>query len=287
MSKCLTIEALKHKYDIKYMCEVLELNRSTYYNFLKYNAKDEKDKELKETIKQIDKEVFSTYGRNRMTIEVNKRLNSNYNSKKIRRIMKELNIECVIRVKKKRFKKTAAEYTAENLMNRDFTVEAENQKWSTDVTEVKTAEGKIYISGIIDIHSKKLLGYSIRNTNDNELVFTNLKDVIEKENIDIDNNNLMIQTDRGYQYTSYGFKHIRGNIKHSMSRPGHCPDNSPIESFWGIFKSEFVYNPICKEYFKTKELAIKEIENYFKFYNETRITLKGTTPNIIRNNSLI
>ncbi len=72
-------------------------------------------------------------------------------------------------------------------------------------------------------------------------------------------------------YHTYGFKSIRGNIIHSMSLPWHCFDNSPIESFCGIFKSEFVYN------FKTREEAIKDIEMYFKFYNNIRIILKVTT----------
>lgn len=283
----MTVDELCNKYSISYICKVLNLHRSTYYNYLNYKKTNKgKDLKLKETILEINKFVSSTYGRNRMTIEVNKKLNTNYNPKKIRRLMRELGIECLIRTKKKRYKKTNEEYTKENILNRNFSTTGKNQKWSTDVTEITTSEGKLYVSGIIDIHSKELIDFEIGSINNNQLVFKNIKKAIEQENIDINNNNLIIQTDRGYQYTSYGFRDIIGKISHSMSRPGHCPDNSPIESFWGIFKSECIYNPINKGRFRTKKETINIIKKYFKFYNNDRITLKGTTPNEIRHNSL-
>ena len=96
----------------------------------------------------------------------------------------------------------------------------------------------------------------------------------------------ILQSDRGFQYTSYMFKNITKDITHSMSRPGHCPDNSPIESFWGIFKSECYYNKLNKDKFRTKEEAIKTIKEYIEFYNKVRVNLKGTTPYQIRCNSL-
>lgn len=219
-----------------------------------------------------------------MTIAVNKRLNSKFNEKKIRRIMIEEDVVCVIRAKKKRFKKSSEEYIVENILRRDFSTNKDNEKISTDVTEINTGEGKIYLSGIIDMHSKSLITYNIGNSNNNELVFNNFKDFIN--NNDIDLSNITLQSDRGFQYTSYGFKQIIKEMKHSMNRPGHCPDNTPIESFWGTFKAECYYNPLLKDRFKTKEEAIKTIEDYIYFYNNVRINLKGTTPNQIRNNSL-
>ena len=114
-------------------------------------------------------------------------------------------------------------------------------------------------------------------------MMNNLFDNIGKENL----GDIFIQTDRGYQYTSWQFKEIiKGKLIHSMNRPGHYPDNSPIESFWGILKAELYYNPQCKELFRTKLSAKNAIENYIEFYNTKRITEKGTTPELIRNNSL-
>lgn len=237
-----------------------------------------------EAIKKIDKEVKSTYGRNRMTIAVNNKLNTKYNSKKIRRIMIENDITCVIRVKKKRYIKPKAEYIAENILKRDFNTTCDNQKYSTDITEIKTNEGKLYLSAVIDMHSKKIISHKIGESNNNKLVFNTFKEIMN--DTDIDFKKVTLQSDRGFQYTSYQFKEIIKDITHSMNKPGSCADNSPIESFWGVFKVESYYNPLCKEYFKTKELAIKTINEYIEFYNNKRINLKGTTPNEIRNNSL-
>ncbi|NYV27564.1 IS3 family transposase [Streptobacillus felis] len=283
LAKYLTIEELNSKYTIKYLYKILELNRSSYYNYLKIKDID-RDLELIDTIKTIAREFNYTYGRKRMTIEVNKRLSSKFNEKKIRRIMIEEDIVCVIRVKKRIFKKSSEEYVVENILSRDFTTSRDNEKISTDVTEITTGEGKLYLGGIIDMHSKSLVSYKIGKRNNNELVFDTFKDFINKNNICF--SSLTLQSDRGFQYTSYGFKQIIQDITHSMNRPGHCPDNSLIESFWGTFKSECYYNPYLKDSFKTVEGATKAIEEYINFYNNIRINLKGTTPNQIRSNSL-
>ena len=140
-----------------------------------------------------------------MSIEVFKRCGIKYNEKKIRRIMIEEDIVCVIRVKKKRFKKSSDEYFRDNVLNRDFSTTKDNQKWSTDITEINTGEGKLYISGIIDINSKMLISYEIGNHNNNELVMKTFKN-ININDVDI------LQSDRGFQYTSYMFKNITKDI---------------------------------------------------------------------------
>ena len=276
---------MKDKYSINLICEVLKLNRSSYYEWLKARTNN-KYLEVEKELIAIDNEVNSIYGRKRLTKELNARLNTNYSEQTIRRIMKKIGIECVIRKKKNKYKKTNAEYIEENILMRDFSTTSDNQKFSTDVTEISTPEGKLYLSGIIDMNSKKILEYTISSSNNNELVFrmmTNLFNNIGAKYL----GNIFIQTDRGYQYTSYQFKElIKGKLIHSMNRPGHCPDNSPIESFWGILKAELYYNPKCKKLFRTKLSAKNAIENYIEFYNTKRVTEKGTTPELIRNNSL-
>ena len=144
-----------------------------------------------------------------MSIEVFKRCGIKYNEKKIRRIMIEEDIVCVIRVKKKRFKKSSDEYFRDNVLNRDFSTTKDNQKWSTDITEINTGEGKLYISGVIDINSKMLISYEIGNHNNNELVMKTFKN-ININDVDI------LQSDRGFQYTSYMFKNITKDIVHSI-----------------------------------------------------------------------
>ena len=128
-----------------------------------------------------------------MTIKINQNLNSNYNEKKIRRIMMEEDIICIIRRKKVVRKKTAAQYTAENIMNRNFTTVADNEKWSEDVAEINTREGKLYVSGFRDIHSVYLLGHKISISNNNELVYENIQDILMRKDVKVDK--LMIQTE--------------------------------------------------------------------------------------------
>ena len=122
-----------------------------------------------------------------------------------------------------------------------------------------------------------LISYKIGNHNNDELIMKTFKNIININDVDI------LQNNRGFQYTSNMFKNITKDITHSMSRPGHCPDNSPIESFCGIFKSECYYNKLNKDKFRTKEEAIKE---YIEFYNKVKVNLKETTPYQIRYNSL-
>ncbi|WP_455514642.1 DDE-type integrase/transposase/recombinase, partial [Pseudostreptobacillus sp.] len=81
------------------------------------------------------------------------------------------------RVKKKRFKKSSDEYFRDNILNRDFSTTKDNQKWSTDITEINTGEGKLYVSGVIDINSKMLISYEIGNHNNNELVMKTFKNI--------------------------------------------------------------------------------------------------------------
>lgn len=273
------MDALKHKYAIQYLCNVLSLNRSSYYYF--FNTKEnEETAAIKENIRIIFRNSKETYGRRRMTVAINQRMNKNYNVKRIRRLMIEMDLECVIRKKRRIYPKVKKDYVAENLLNRNFNAAMENQIWSRDITEIPTAEGKLYLSAIIDVHSRSIISHELSNKNDNELVFRTFQKAFEREDVTLEN--LTIQTDRGYQYTSFGFKKLIGDIKHSMNRPGHCPDNSPIESFWGIFKSECLYNKNYKSAFQTKSSAILATTQYLDFYNNSRITLKSTTPSKAR-----
>lgn len=262
----------------------MELNRSSYYQYL-HQSESEETKKLKAVIKEIFESSKSTYGRRRMKVAVNQRLNTQYNEKKINRLMIELDLQCVIRRKRNNYLKVKKDYIAENILNRDFSTTTENQKWSSDITEIPTAEGKLYLSAIIDVNSRKIISYEIANRNDNQLVYSTFKKTWNRNDVTLEN--LTIQTDRGFQYTSFGFKQLIEGIQHSMNRPGHCPDNSPIESFWGILKSESLYNPIEKEKFKSRLTAIEAITEYIEFYNNERITLKSVTPSQARCNALI
>lgn len=211
-----------------------------------------------------------------MTLWVNKELGSNYNIKRIRRLMKIVGVSSVIRRKRKGYKKHIPEQVGENILNREFKADKPNEKWLTDVTEFKVSgtTTKLYLSAIIDLYDNSVVAHKLGTSNNNPLVF-------ETYDLAILNNpdaKPIFHSDRGYQYTSRTFKHkldTQGAIQ-SMSRVGRCIDNGPMEGFFGIIKSEMYY---LNKYNDINVLK-NDIDNYINFYNNERYQtkLKGLSP---------
>jgi len=154
-------------------------------------------------------------------------------------------------------------------LNREFTAKAPNEKWLTDVTEFKYYVGvtvhKIYLSAILDLYDRRIVSYSISDSNDNSLVFENFDDALMKN----PNAHPLFHSDRGYQYTSRSFhaKLEASGMTQSMSRIARCIDNGPMEGFWGILKRERYYG----KRFTSKETLTQMIENYIEYYNNRRL----------------
>src|SRR5699024_7604647 len=199
--------------------------------------------------------------------------------KRIYRLMKVAKIESVIRRKRRNYRRSNPEHIADNLLNRKFTAEKPNEKWVTDVTEFKYGSSKkAYLSAILDLYDGSIISYVLGRSNNNALVFNTLEDAINQ----LDGEQPLIHSDRGYQYTSKGFKQRIDNVKitHSMSRVGKCIDNGPMESFWGTLKSEKYY---LNKYETLDELE-KAINEYIHFYNHERYQerLNGLSPEEFR-----
>lgn len=256
------------KISIKLLCDISGVSRSGYYKWLNHRKTKEEcenDQIVTEILKIYDK-VKDIYGYRRMTMNINRNLGAKFNSKRIYRIMKVLNLKSVIRKKKKRYTPKRLEYISENILNRNFNAESINEKWLTDVTEFKYGKDKkAYLSAILDLYDRSIVSYVIDHRNNNDLVFRTLNEALQKNS----SPPLLIHSDRGYQYTSIGFKNILkvNRIKQSMSRVGKCIDNGPMEGFWGILKSESYY----LDNFQTFEKLREEIDRYIKFYNEKRL----------------
>ena len=224
-------------------------------------------------------EFDGIYGYRRITMNLNKKfeekLNKKFNHKRIYRLMKVTGLESVIRKKKKRYVKALPQHVAENLLNREFTADKSNQKWLTDVTEFKYGNcQKAYLSAILDLHDKSIVAYVLGHSNNNELVFKTLDMALEA----FPGASPMIHSDRGFQYTSYGFKYRldAAGMTQSMSRVGKCIDNGPMEAFWGIVKCEKYY---LHQYHSFEELT-RAIDEYISFYNTRRLQkrLNGLSP---------
>lgn len=172
----------------------------------------------------------------------------------------------VIRRKRPAYRRCTPEATAENILNREFTANAVNKKWCTDVTEMKYgARGeKAYLSAILDLKSRDIVSFAIGRHSNNQLVFETFNLAIQK----YPDAHPLFHSDRGFQYTSKQFKDMleKQGMRQSMSRVGRCIDNGPMEGFWGILKCEMYY----LNHFKTYEELVHAVGQFIHYYNHQR-----------------
>ncbi|MEK4628786.1 IS3 family transposase [Solibacillus sp. FSL R7-0682] len=278
--------AEKEKFPILLLCKLVNVSRAAYYKWLNRQptSHELENKQLIESIEHLYKQVNGIYGYRRITMTINRQRKKNglnkVNKKRIYRLMQISELQAVIRRRPKKYRKVTPDYTAENVLAREFTAEKPNQKWCTDVTEFQYGNGKkAYLSAIIDLYDKSIVSYKFGQLNNNDLVFKTLKPAIRQLN---KQEFPILHSDRGYQYTSKEFKRImeKANLTHSMSRVGRCIDNGPIEAFWGTLKVEKYY----LHKFETYEELKNAIDTYIKFYNNERYqeTLNGLSPKEFR-----
>jgi putative transposase len=247
------------------------MSRQAYYQYKTkaISSRELENEAIADTILMIYHEFNGILGYRMMQLYVNRRMGKQYNHKRIYRLMRLLGLKSVTRVKKKFYVKSTPQHVAENLLNREFTANKKNQKWLTDVTEFQYNGGKAYLSAILDLHDNSIVSFVIGKNNNNTLVFQTLKLAIERN----PKAQPMIHSDRGFQYTSYGFSRMLAlqGMTQSMSRVGRCLDNAPMEGFWGKVKSEKYY---LKKGYSTYEELVHDIETYLEFYNNARLQRK-------------
>ena len=178
--------------------------------------------------------------------------------------MSILHLKSVCRRKRKSYVPSTPEITAENVLNRDFKSDEFGTKWLTDVTEMKYGQNKAYLSAILDLSDKSIVSFVVGHSNNNELVFRTF-DIARQT---YPGAKPIFHSDRGFQYTSKSFKKKlddAGMIQ-SMSRVLRCIDNGPMESFWGMMKSEMYY----LNKFNTYEELEAAIIEYVEYYNNHR-----------------
>ena len=244
--------------------------------------KSDKYVEVKEEITAIYHENKGRYGYRRITTVLHDR-GFLLNHKTVQRLMKQLGLVCLVRMKKYRSYKGEVGKTAPNLLNRDFHAERPNQKWVTDVTEFSLFGQKLYLSPILDLHSSYLISYTISERPVLSMVTTMLEKAFETIP---DKTDLILHSDQGWQYQHKQYQQMlkRKGIRQSMSRKGNCLDNAVVENFFGLLKSELLY----LQKFDSMEHFKQELIDYLDYYNNRRIKakLKGLPPAIYRQQAL-
>nr|WP_235809424.1 IS3 family transposase [Lacticaseibacillus saniviri] len=260
-----------HHHQVTKMCRILGVSRAQYYRYRspKPSKRRAEDADLKQRILRIFAEFKQRYGVMKIHHELNLELQPlqlRCSPRRISRLMKELDIHSVTvnKWKAASASKTKVEQRP-NLLKQDFSTTGLNQKWTADMTYIQTKRnGWCYLSTIMGLHSRRIIGYSFSKKMDTDLVLKTLESVVKNRTITGD---LIIHTDLGSQYTSdnYNQRLTELHIRHSYSRKG-CPyDNAPMESFHASLKKECVYPvPVFEDY---ETAAAVLFEYVHAFYN--------------------
>jgi len=226
-------------YKISFLCNLLGISRSAYYKWLNHrpSVRELEDEKILSKIQEVAKSNNSLFGAMNMYYTLKNKYGYTCGHNKVYRIMCINDIKSNYRRKSRyKYKANIPEETSENILNRDFNSSKPNEKWCTDVTEIKipsTGE-KLYISPVIDLYDRYPVGISVSERNDTMLTDSALESAHASNPLA----KPIYHSDRGFQYTRRIFKNkleSYGMIQ-SMSRVSKCIDNGPCESFQGIFK---------------------------------------------------
>ena len=261
---------------ISVSCEVLDVSVSGYFEHRrrKAAAKPSKagsgrrlsDEAVLTHIRVVHAEVGQEYGWPRMAKELVAR-GHRVGKERVRQLMKRHGIQA--RGKRKFVVTTDSEHglpLAPNLLQRDFTAEAPDQKWTSDITYIETAEGWLYLAAILDLHSRQVVGWSMQPHMQTSLITDALRMAWFRRK---PAPGLILHSDRGSQYCSREFQSALSGygMRSSMSRKGDCWDNAPTESLWGRLKVGRLYG----RKFATRREAMDEVIAWLTFYNHRRL----------------
>ena len=265
---------LRHQFDLDILLSCVKMARSTFYYYSKKAGQPDKYERVKSLISRIYHDHKGRYGYRRITLQL-KRYGMAINHKAVLRLMEEMKLRSLIRVKKYRSYRGDMGKIAPNILNRDFKADRPYQKWATDVTEFKVKGRKLYLSPIIDLFNQEIISYEITD----KPIFKGVMDMLKKSlPLVKGDEQLVLHSDQGWQYQMQKYQQsLRENgISQSMSRKGNCLDNAVMENFFGTIKSELFY---MNEYESTEKLK-NDIKDYISYYNEKRIklNLNGMSP---------
>ncbi|NJR71594.1 MAG: IS3 family transposase [Synechococcales cyanobacterium CRU_2_2] len=264
------IHAEKVNFPINLMCRVLNLTRSGYYAWCKRNSspRARENQILSEQIVEIFEASRGTYGSPRMHEALLER-GFEVGLNRVARLMAELELRA--RPKRKFKATTDSEHSfpiSDNLLNREFKTTEPDRVWVADMTYIWTGEGWLYLAVIIDLFSRRVVGWSMADHMRTELVLTALEAALGQRQAS--SQGLIFHSDRGSQYASNDYQIALQNagIQGSMSRRANCWDNAVAESFFGTIKMEFIHRMTFADHAEAKTAISEWIE---VFYNRQRI----------------
>jgi len=264
------MKEFEQEFNITVMSKVLKVNRSAYYHWIKQECIVNKvDEELNQLIKDVFYQYREVYGTRRIKKVLVQEYGLIVSTRKIAKCMKEMGL--IVKMKRKfKVATTDSKHSykiSPNRLQRDFSTNVPNEVYVGDITYIRTQQGWLYLAIVIDLFSRKVVGWSMDDNMETLLVNNALKMALHNRTPP---SQLIWHTDRGSQYASDEHRELlqKYDILQSMSRKGDCWDNAVSESFFHSLKRELVHH----ERFKTRAEANQAIFEYIEiFYNRQRL----------------
>ncbi len=262
------VEEYRKEYPVSVLCESLGVSLSGYYAWKKspVSQHQREDQQLVEQIQAVYHSCRQVYGSPRIHAELREQ-GVTSSRKRVARLMREQGLSARRqRHKTITTKSEPGARVAPNLLDQEFTASRPNEKWTGDITAVSTYEGWLYLAVVLDLFSRRVIGWAMAATQDEALIERALQLALRGRQ---PSPGLMFHSDRRSQYTSDAYRAVLAGAKItvSMSRTGNCYDNAVTESFFGTLKGECVERT-C---FQTRGEARQAIFEYMEcFYNRVR-----------------
>lgn len=269
------VAALKAEHSLTTLLKVAVLARSTFFYHQARLDDPDKHAALKAEIRRIFDRFAGRYGHRKIQDKLREG-GWMVSKKTVLKLMNQLGLRCTIR-RKKRYNSFKGEVgkTAPNLLKRDFTVTGPNQKWVTDVTEFRVGDRRVYLSTVMDLFGREIIGHTAGISPNLELTNSSLRQALTRLR---PGDAPIVHSDQGFQYQHASWQQLltEAGANKSMSRKGNCLDNAVIESFFGHMKDELY----CNTAFLTIDALTTAIDGYIHWFNTERAhsTLKGLSP---------
>jgi len=260
------IKANRNEHGVQTMCCLLDVHRSGYYAWLKKPVSDraQEDSRLLRLIRASFVASHGIYGAPRIFLDL-REAGETCSKHRVARLMRVNGIRAVRGYRVRQHSATKASALIPNSLQRNFTISKPNTAWVTDITYIRTWQGWLYLAVVMDLFSRKIVGWSTKPTIARELVLDAVMMAVRRRRP----KQALIHSDQGSQYGSDDWRRFcrTNGLEPSMSRRGNCWDNAVAESFFSSLKKE----RIKKRIYQNREVATAEISDYInKFYNPTR-----------------
>ncbi|HGV5352040.1 TPA: IS3 family transposase [Shigella sonnei] len=252
---------------VRLLCRVLDVHPSGFYAWLQqpHSQRHQADLRLTGQIKQFWLESGCVYGYRKIHLDL-RDSGQQCGVNRVWRLMKRIGIKAQVGYRSPRARKGEASIVSPNRLQRQFNPDAPDERWVTDITYIRTHEGWLYLAVVVDLFSRKIIGWSMQSRMTKDIVLNALLMAVWRRN---PQKQVLVHSDQGSQYTSHEWQSFLKShgLEGSMSRRGNCHDNAVAESFFQLLKRE----RIKKKIYGTREEARSDIFDYIEmFYNSKR-----------------